>query len=53
MNKKIYDPFEKMSKKHLSKMINVDADSRNLKDKDEKAKGVGNFLHIQTNKKAS
>ena len=50
MNKKIYDPFEKMTKKQLSKMVDIDADSRNLEDK----KSAGNFLHIQTtNKKAS
>ena len=48
MNKKIYDPFEKMNKKQLSKMLEVDVKSRNLKDK---VKSVGNFLHIQPTKK--
>lgn len=50
MNKKIYDPFEKMNKKQLSQMVEVDAQSRNLKDK---VKSAGNFLHIQPAKKVS
>ena len=48
MNKKIYDPFEKMNKKQLSRMAAIDADSRNLKEKEKK--GAGNFLHLQDKK---
>jgi hypothetical protein len=54
MNRKIYDPFKKMSDKQLDKMIEIDLESRNLKEKTTKpANGAGNFLHLSKTKAAT
>jgi len=54
MNRKIYDPFAKMSDKQLDKMIDIDLQSRNLKEKTTKpVNDAGNSLHLSKIKVAT
>jgi len=44
------NPFKKMTKKQINRMLEVDVESRNL---EKKESGAGNFLHLQIDKKVS